>query len=214
MIEKYSLIYADCPWSYFDKKNNDPSMGGITYQTMSDQELQELPVKDIMAKDSICLMWATMPKLQECLDVMKSWGFTYKTCAFVWVKSNPNSVVTKSETKGKKTPKTEFELYSGMGHYTCGNAEIILLGKRGKGIPRKTKSVKQIQIFPRGRHSAKPLEFYDLIEELFGSDVKRIELFARGEREGWDCFGNEVTNEDIRVTLNKIIEKINGDEKK
>ena len=170
----YSIIYADPPWSYNDPKGNDPKMGGITYPTMSDNEICDLPVSGIAGTDCALFLWATMPKLKEALQVIDAWGFRYTTCAFTWVKLNPNG-------EG---------IYSGLGHWTNGNAELCLFAK--KGTPkRQAKNVKQIVMSPRSRHSAKPPEVRDRIVSLMG-DVPRIELFAREECAGWDCWGNEV----------------------
>ena len=65
-------------------------MGGITYNTLSQSELKALPVQGIAAKDCALFLWATMPKLPEAIDVINAWGFKYTTCAFTWVKQNPN----------------------------------------------------------------------------------------------------------------------------
>jgi len=84
--KKYQIIYCDCPWAYDDKLANDPAMGGITYNTMETEDIKNLPVEQIADKDCALFFWVTMPKLDEGLDVIKSWGFLYRTCAFVWVK--------------------------------------------------------------------------------------------------------------------------------
>ena len=81
-------------------------------------------------------------------------------------------------------------IYSGLGHWTNGNAELCLFAKRGKP-KRQAKNIKQIVLSPRGRHSAKPLEVRDRIVSLIG-DVPRIELFARQTAKGWDSWGNEI----------------------
>lgn len=112
--------------------------------------------------------------LQEGLDVIRAWGFKYKTCAFCWVKQNPKN----------------DGIYSGLGHWTNGNAELCLLAT--KGHPKRiAKNVKQIVIARRGRHSAKPAEVRERIVQLLG-DMPRIELFAREQVEGWDCWGDEI----------------------
>lgn len=78
-----------------------------------------------------------------------------------------------------------------MGRWVQGNAELCLLAT--KGHPHRiSKSVKQIVMAPRGRHSAKPSEVRDRIIQLMGEDTDRIELFARDYADGWDCWGNEV----------------------
>ena len=79
---KYGIIYADPPWLYDNQKNNDPAMGGITYPTMSLEDICNMPIHNIASKNCILFLWATMPKLREALEVIKAWGFNYKTCAF------------------------------------------------------------------------------------------------------------------------------------
>lgn len=150
-------------------------MGAMPYPTMTQEELCAMPIHKIAKKDSVLFMWATMPKLQEALDTIKAWGFKYKTCAFCWVKQNPKS----------------GGIYAGLGRWVQGNAELCLLAT--KGHPHRiSKSVKQIVMAPRGRHSAKPAEVRDRIVSLMGEDTERIELFARNYADGWDCWGNEV----------------------
>ena len=174
--KKYDIIYADPPWAYHDTLGGNAKMGAMPYPTMTNEEICAMPIGNKIAKkDSILFMWATMPKLQEALDVIKAWGFKYKTCAFCWVKQNPKS----------------GGVYAGLGRWVQGNAELCLLAT--KGHPHRiSKSVKQIVMAPRGRHSAKPSEVRDRIIQLMGKDTDRIELFARDYADGWDCWGNEV----------------------
>jgi len=174
---KYNIIYADPPWLYDNRKDCDPKMGGITYPVMELEEIAALPVQSISANDCSLFLWATMPKLKEALYVIEKWGFTYTTCAFTWVKLNPSG-------EG---------IYSGLGHWTNGNAELCLFAKRG-APKRLNKNVKQIQIYPRGRHSQKPPEIRGEILKLVG-DLPRIELFARQKTDGWDAWGNEVLSD-------------------
>lgn len=90
--KKYDIIYADPPWAYHDTLGGNAKMGAMPYPTMTNEEICAMPIGNKIAKkDSILFMWATMPKLQEALDVIKAWGFKYKTCAFCWVKQNPKS---------------------------------------------------------------------------------------------------------------------------
>jgi N6-adenosine-specific RNA methylase IME4 len=139
--------------------------------------IKELPVSEIADDNCALFLWATMPKLIEALETISAWGFSYRTCAFVWVKQNPNG-------EG---------IYSGLGHWVNGNAELCLFAK--KGTPKRNeKNVKQIILSPRGRHSAKPSETRDRIVRLMG-DLPRIELFARERVDGWDAWGNEVESD-------------------
>lgn len=172
--KKYNIIYADPPWEYKDKRGGVARWGAMPYKTMTQAEIEGLPVKEISGKDSVLFLWATMPMLSKALDTIKAWGFKYKTCAFCWVKKNPKN----------------GGIYSGLGGWVCGNAELCLLAT--KGHPRRIcKSVKQIILAPRGRHSEKPAEVRDRIVQLMGN-LPRIELFARQRADGWDCWGNEV----------------------
>ena len=175
--KKYQIIYADPPWTYADKKNNDPKMGGITYPTMSLEDIKNLPVQNISHKNCALALWATMPLLKEAIEVIEAWGFKYITCLFNWVKLNPKGI----------------GIYSGLGHWVNGNAELCLFGKKGSPA-RMVKNVKQIQMWPRTRHSAKPPQIRNEIVRLFG-DLPRIELFARERAENWDVWGNEVKSD-------------------
>lgn len=131
-------------------------------------------------------MWVTMPMLEVSFEVIKAWGFNYKTCAFTWVKTNADGSV-----------------YMGMGRHTRANAEICLLATKGKGIPRTNAGIYNTQLHPRGRHSEKPNAFRLDIEKLYaGNDYNRIELFARKEHPWWDVWGNEVES-DIELTPTK-----------
>jgi len=154
-----------------------PRWGGVTYNTMSLQDIKNIPICNIADKNCALFFWATMPKLQEAFEVIKSWGFSYRTCAFVWVKQNPLG----------------SGIYSGLGHWTNGNAELCLFAK--KGIPKRmAKNVKQIILAPRSRHSEKPTEVRDRIVKLMG-DLPRIELFARTKVQGWSSWGNEIESD-------------------
>lgn len=173
--KKYNIIYADPPWQYkvYSKKGQGRSAESH-YSTMSIEDICNLPVEKIADKDCILFMWMTFPTLKEGLKVIKQWGFTYKTVAFVWIKQN------------KKTPS----LFWGMGFWTRANAEICIIATRGN--PKRISArVHQVIISPVEEHSKKPDVARDRIIELVG-DLPRIELFARQKVNGWDTWGNEV----------------------
>ena len=175
MAKTYKIIYADPPWPYQHHQSNENNTKDA-YKSMTMEEIKTLPIQKLCDKDCLLFLWATMPKLQEALDTLKSWGFDYITTPFVWVKQNPKN----------------DKIYSGMGYWTNSNVEIVLLGK--KGSPKRVKTnIKQIVMAHRGKHSAKPNEVRNRIVELMG-DVPRIELFAREKVKGWDSHGNEIKN--------------------
>lgn len=174
--KKYSIIYADPPWAY--KVWSDKGKGRSAeshYPTMQKEDIQKLPIPKISAKDSVLFLWVTAPCIEEGFELIKHWGFTYKTIAFTWIKQN-------KRTDG---------IFKGMGYYTRANAELCLLATRGKVLERKSKSVSSVIVSHLEEHSKKPDETRDRITDLFG-DIPRIELFARQHAEGWDCWGNEV----------------------
>lgn len=173
-MKKYKVIYADPPWKYQDKSKSHGGGAESHYPCMSVEDICSLPVQDIAEDDSVLLMWVTMPMLEVGFEVIKAWGFKYKTCAFTWVKTNRDGSV-----------------YMGMGRHTRANAEICLLATRGKGVPRINAGIYNTQLHARGRHSAKPRKFADDIVRLYG-EIPRIELFAREKMEGWDVWGNDI----------------------
>ena len=171
----YQVITADPPWPYNNSQSHDPKRGGYTYPPMTMEQIKALPVESIAAEDSLLFLWATMPKLPQALEVIEAWGFRHVTTAFVWVKTNPKNA----------------KIYSGMGYYTNGNAELVLIGKRGHPH-RVRKDVKQIVIAPRSRHSAKPEEVRRRIDLLVGPKKRKLEMFARGTLpSGWMGWGLE-----------------------
>jgi N6-adenosine-specific RNA methylase IME4 len=145
---------------------------------MTKEELQNFPIQKISVKDSVLLMWVTAPCLEEGLELIKKWGFTYKTIGFTWIKKN------------KKTNS----LFWGMGYYTRANTELCLLATKGKPLKRVSRSIHQVVESPVQEHSRKPDEVRNRISRLFG-DLPRIELFARQKTEGWDVWGNEVQSD-------------------
>lgn len=177
----YSVILCDAPWGYSDGKNRH---GGVDrhYSTMSTQELMALPVSSLANENCALFLWATFPLLPTCISVMESWGFTYKTLAFSWLKTNKDG-----------SP------FFGGGHYTRANQEVCLLGVKGN-VARmvQSRSVHSFIQSQRGRHSEKPNEVRERIVSLLG-DVPRIELFARERVPGWSAFGDEVDGDIVLV---------------
>lgn len=189
--KKYQIILADPPWSYDDKLGTAiATMGGYDkyYKGMSLQDICKLPIANITDKDCILFLWVTMPMLPRAFEVISSWGFTYKTCAFTWVKQN-----LKADT-----------IFKGVGRWVQGNSEVVLLSTKGKP-KRISKSVSQIVMTHRQGHSVKPQAVKDNIIKLMG-DLPRIELFARQKTEGWDCVGNEINGKDIKQQLEEMID--------
>lgn len=178
--QKFKVILADPPWNYSDKASAGKRGASFKYKTQSDQWIMDLPVESIADDNCALFLWITMPKLPVAFEVIKNWNFTYKTCAFNWIKTNKKS----------GTP------FFGMGNFTRSNSELCLLATRGKP-KRISASVHSVVMSPIRKHSQKPDEVRDRIVELMG-DVSRIELFARnrsGIDDGWVYWGDEVEKE-------------------
>ena len=181
----YNIIYADPPWRFntYSDKGKEKKSADNHYTCMSINDIYNLPVNSISAKDSVLFLWVTFPLLQEGLRTINEWGFTYKTCGFTWLKKN----------KIKDTP------FVGLGYWTRSNAELCLLATKGKP-KRVSKAVQQALYEPIEQHSKKPDSVRDRIVQLCG-DLPRVELFARQPTPGWDVFGNDEKVSDKSISL-------------
>lgn len=170
----FAAILADPPWNFrtYSAKGRDRCPDARHYDVMSLDDIKNMPVADIAAKDCALFLWVTDPMLQEGIDVMKSWGFTYKTIGFTWAKTN----------------RVSEGWAIGTGYWTRANPEMCLMGTRGKP-QRQSCSVRQLVVEPRREHSRKPDCVRSRIEELVPGPY--CELFARTESPGWSSWGNQ-----------------------
>lgn len=166
--KSYQIIYADPPWEYRNRRTGGSMESGASfkYPTMNLIDIQCLPVARLAGLNCACFLWVTVPLLPDGFSVLESWGFKYKTALF-WRKI----------------------MSLGMGFWFRGQVEICLLGIVGNIKPFRIQKANIIQSKARN-HSEKPEEIRQLIEAT-GLEP-RIELFARKEVNGWDCWGNEV----------------------
>src|SRR5262249_1395917 len=142
------------------------------YAVMPLADICALPVKDWVEGDAVLFLWATSPILEEAFQVVHAWGFEYKA-TFVWDK-----------------------IKHVMGHYNSVRHELLLICTRGSCQPDEKQLIDSVQNIERAKdHSTKPVEFYDIIETLY-THGRRLEMFARSKREGWDAYGHvaEITN--------------------
>jgi|TARA_Y100000310_G_scaffold30061_1_gene28602 N6-adenosine-specific RNA methylase IME4 len=169
----YNVILSDPPWNF--KVRSEKGMGKSAenhYDTMSLDEIKAIPVNDWANESCVLLMWTTDPFLEESFNVIKSWGFTYRTMGFVWAKTN----------------RCSPGYFMGMGYYTRSNPEYCLLAARGTP-KRKARNIRKLVVDPIREHSRKPDRIYQDIEDLF--DGPYLEMFARTSRPGWKQWGNE-----------------------
>jgi N6-adenosine-specific RNA methylase IME4 len=176
----YRVIYADPPWTFstYSRKGKGRSPEAH-YDCMPLEEIKALPVADWAAEDCVLLLWATDPLLEKAFEVIRAWGFTYKTVGFYWAKLN------------RSAPPLIFDrasFFTGLGFWTRANPEPCLLATRGKP-KRRSAEVRKLVVAPRREHSRKPDEIYGRIEAL--CEGPYLEMFARGSRPGWSAWGAE-----------------------
>jgi N6-adenosine-specific RNA methylase IME4 len=174
--KKFATVLADPPWQFQNRTGKmAPEHKRLQrYPTMSLQEIKDLPVEAIVADTAHLYLWVPNALLAEGMQVMEHWGFTYKT-NLIWYK------VRKDGGPDRR----------GVGFYFRNVTEIILFGVRGKNARTLQPGRTQENIISsrKREHSRKPDEQYELIEAC--SSEPRIELFARGPRNGWFVWGNQ-----------------------
>jgi N6-adenosine-specific RNA methylase IME4 len=176
----YGVIYADPPWTFatYSRKGKGRS-AEAHYDCMSLAEIKALPVADWAAGDCVLFMWTTDPLLPMAFEVIRSWGFTYKTVGFYWAKLNKSA---------SKPVSVDRSFFTGLGFWTRANPEICLLATRGHPR-RRSANVKKLIVSPRREHSRKPDETYRRIEALCQGPY--LEMFARSPRPGWDAWSEK-----------------------
>lgn len=179
--QRYGAVLVDPPWKYkaWSAKGTGRS-AEQHYSTMDIDELCELPIANVMLPDSVLFMWVTWPTIQDGFRLIQAWGFTFKTCAFCWVKA---------DARQRELFTAEIKADMKLGHWTRSNSEACLLATRGSP-KRQSASVRQGIIEPGRQHSRKPDCVYERIEQLVPGPY--LEIFARNRRVGWTSLGNQI----------------------
>ena len=171
--KKYQVLYADPPWAY---RQLGKVEGRMAYPTMTLADLKALPVPELCASPCVLFLWCTNPLLDQALDLMKAWGFQYKTVFKVWLKRTPGGAPV-----------------MGCGWWSRPSTELVLCGARGAGYTKWKAKFDERQEFAglRRAHSEKPPEVRQSIADFFPG-ATRLELFARHLSDGFDAWGLEV----------------------
>ena len=186
--KRYNTIYADPPWQFQNRTGKvAPEHKRLTrYETMRLDEIKALPISDISAEKAHLYLWVPNALLPDGLAVMDAWGFEYKG-NLVW----------------EKVRKDGGPDGRGVGFYFRNATELILFGIKKHSAPNRTLQPARSQVniirAMKREHSRKPDEIIPIIEAC--SQEPRIELFARGLRDGWDMWGNQA-NADYEPTWN------------
>ncbi len=168
----FDLIMADPPWSYEMRSAKGYERSpDAHYDTMSIDAIKALPVEALAGPNCLLWLWAVSPMLPEALEVIRAWGFTYKTAGH-WAKVG---------TSGKQ--------HFGTGYILRNAGEPWLIATRG--APKTTRSVRSVILAPVREHSRKPDKAFAEAERLM-PEARRLELFSRQSRPGWSVWGNEV----------------------
>ena len=172
----FQVIYADPPWAYEDRPLDNHRSPSAHYPTMATERIAALPIAGRAdATGAVLYLWATAPCLPQALEVMRAWGFSYKS-QLIWDKERP-----------------------GLGYWSRNRHELLLIGTCGIVPPPheglRIESI--VQIKRSSKHSEKPAQFTRIIESYHPNAARKLELFARGTaRAGWDAWGNEAEVED------------------
>ena len=173
-IEQFDVIVADPPWrSDFGATNSRSAERH--YATMDLFAIKTFapmyrPSARVQAEDALLFLWCPMSMLEAGLSVLRAWDFSYRT-GMVWCKPG-----------------------MGVGQWVRSQHELVLIGRRGRfPAPRKGTQPRSVLHAPRRRHSEKPEELQDAIERTYPG-LRYLELFARRERPGWTCWGDQVAS--------------------
>lgn len=229
---KFNMIVMDPPWSFQDKLTmSDVARGASSnYNTLNNDDIKNLNIKEISDPNgTILALWVPSSLLEVGVKCMNSYGFKLKQ-TYVWVKIKNEplkklfSIIRKSikliNIKNlKKAIKTDIDTFCinsnilnfGMGRLFRQSHEICLIGINNKNIYKllENKSQRSVSLHKNSKHSSKPENLQNSLEEMFPS-ANKIELFARRKRQGWLCVGNDPNSdtpgEDIRVSIQKLLD--------
>lgn len=183
---KFATILADPPWLFANRTGKiAPEHKRLhRYATMTQEDICNLPVSSICAAKAHLYLWVPNALIAEGLEVMKAWGFTYKT-NLIWYK------VRKDGGPDRR----------GVGFYFRNVTEMILFGIKGNNnrTLQPARSLENIIISQKREHSRKPDELYPVIEAC--SPGPYIELFNRVPRAGWECWGDQTGDYEPRESI-------------
>lgn len=176
---RYDVVLADPPWSYYGQQDKWGAAAKF-YATQPDEAIVRLPIPDLLDDNGVLFLWATSPRLDVAMACLAEWRLHFRGVAFVWVKARKDGGPIGAQGVRPSIVKP--------------TAEYVLAASRvARGRPMKLgdEGVPNVILAPRRAHSQKPDEVTACIERLY-PDARRLELFARTERPGWDAWGDEV----------------------
>lgn len=196
---KFGTIIADPPWDYSMASKSASQRGYVRYRdelrdkypVLRIADLEQLPVGHLAARNSVLMLWCTKGHLADGLNLIDTWGFTYKTFG-IWGKTTSVGLVHNG----------------GVGFWFRGADEIVLIGSKGRpinfGAGYRTKEP-SLYLSPKLGHSAKPDWMHRYAEKHCPGPY--LELFATQKREGWEVLGNQAPGDggDIRDSIKRLL---------
>lgn len=178
-LGQFDVVLTDPPWSYHGQQDKWGAAAKF-YPTMSDEELVSLPVGGLLSPKSVLFMWATGPRLDFAVDLIRAWGLHYRGVSWVWVK-----------TKKDGTPVGAQGVRPSVVKPTCEYVLAASPAAKGRPLPLADESIPNTVLAPKMEHSRKPDIVHQYIERMY-PNASKLEMFARRPREGWRVWGNEV----------------------
>ena len=195
--QKFGIILADPPWRFNDNlkyEKRDKTVRGVNYMypTLDLSAIARLPISDLTAENALCALWVPSAFLKAGMDILEAWGFQYRQL-WIW---------------GKTSKRDPLNLAFGMGRLARNCHEPCLVGIKGKYTKHlKNHSQRNLFMHPTMKHSQKPESVQDSLDLMF-PEWDKLELFARRDRKGWTCIGNEApltAGEDIRDSISDLV---------
>lgn len=167
----YGMLKVDPPWDFslFSEKGGNKS-AQKHYRCLPLDQIKAFPIMDLAAEHCVLWLWATNPMIRQQLECVDAWGFTYKTMG-TW---------NKMTVHGKQAFGTGYVLRS--------SSEPFIIATRGK--PKVAKNIRSSFMAPVGKHSEKPALSFQIAEQLYPG-ARRVEIFSRTDRPGWEHWGDE-----------------------
>jgi N6-adenosine-specific RNA methylase IME4 len=176
----YDVIVADPPWRFmtYSPKGKEKKSAECHYVTMTLDDIKSMPVSKLAAPDCALFLWATAPMFLQALEIVTAWGFVYKSQG-IWHKTTRHG-------------KTAF----GTGYRIRNAHEHWIIATRGN--PKNTRTERSVIMAKVREHSRKPDEFFQMVERWLPS-ARRLDLFSRETRVGWDSYGDQAGKFDLEA---------------
>jgi len=190
-VNVFATMVVDPPWPYPNGFNGWGKRRALPYASMTTREIAELPLAKLVRREGYVFLWTTNQHLGAAFDVIEAWELTYRQ-TITWCKAE----------------------VGGLGGMFGTNTEHVLIaqkirrgtnahGARTRGVRVNRSWFEWTSRGPRGEHSSKPDEFYEVVERVAPGPY--VDVFARRKRRGWTCVGDAIDGRDVREAVNQLV---------